>query len=149
MRIHCRGASPHSPTFYGSYTSIIKMKAQPLSHMYATAPPSPPTGFRAILTGSNTITVSWTPPSGGTPLTGYIIYYEATSGGADTDSVTVNGASTSQHTITGRTSDVYTVGIVALSTQLPSTMATTTTTGGESMLIVITIIIHICISTSK
>ena len=106
--------------------------------MYATAAPGQPTGLRAMFTGSNTITLSWTPPSGGTPPTGYIIYYEDTGGGADTDSATVSGASTSEHTITGRASGEYTIRIVALSDQLPSTVATTTTTGGESMSIVIT-----------
>ena len=111
--------------------------------MHATAAPGPPTGLRAVFTGSNTITVSWIPPSGGTPPTGYSIYYEATSGGADTGNVTVGGASTSQHTITDRTRDAYTVRIVALSTQFPSTVATTTTTGGESMSIVITAYIFV------
>ena len=96
-----------------------------------TAAPGPPTGLRALLfPGKNSIAVSWTPPSGGILPTGYIIYYEATSGGADTGDVTVNGASTSEYTITGRTSGAYTVRIVALSSQLPSTV--TITTGSES-----------------
>ena len=42
-------------------------------------------------------------------------------------SLTVGGASTSELTITDRASGAYTVRIVALSTQLPSTVATTTT----------------------
>ena len=88
-----------------------------------------------MFTGSSSIAVSWTPPSGDTPPTEYNIYYV---GGADTGSVTVGGASTSEVSITGRTRDAYTVRIVALSTQLPSTVATTTTTGGESMSIVFT-----------
>ena len=87
---------------------------------------SSPTDLRAFLV-SNNIAVSWTPPSGGTPPTGYVIYYEATSGGVDTDSVTVSGASTSEHTITGRTSGTYTVRIVTLSNQLPSAVIETTT----------------------
>ena len=90
-----------------------------------TAAPGPPTGLRAMFTGSNTITVSWTPPSGGTPPTGYIIYYEATIGAADAGSATVSGASTSEHTFTNRNSGAYTVRIVALSTQLPSTVIET------------------------
>ena len=94
-----------------------------------------PTDLRAILlTSIDTIIVSWTPPSGGTPPTGYIIYYEATSGGVDMGSVTVGGASISEHTITGRTSDAYNVRIVALSIQLPSMEAETITISGESML---------------
>ena len=117
---------------------VIVIMPDTLSLMYATAAPGPPTGLRAMFTGSNTITVSWTPPSGGTPPAGYIIYYEANSGGADTGSFAVGGASTSELTITGRTRDAYTVRIVALSTQLPSNVVTTTTTGGESMSIVIT-----------
>ena len=78
------------------------------------------------MTGTDAITVSWTPPSGGVPTTGYMIYYEHTSGGTDTGSVTVGGASISELTITGRTSDAYIVRIVALSDQIPSTVATTT-----------------------
>ena len=101
--------------------------------MYATDAPSPPTDLSAMFTGIN---VSWTPPPGGTLATEYSIYYEATSGGADMGSAAVGGASTS--VIPGRTSGAYTVRIVALSTQLPSTAATATTTGGESMSIVIT-----------
>ena len=94
------------------------------SFSYTTAP-GQPTDLRAILV-NNTVTVSWTPPSGGTPPTGYIIYYEATSGGADTGSVTVNGVGTSEDTITGRASGAYTVRIMALSAQLPSIMTETT-----------------------
>ena len=98
-----------------------------------TAAPSRPTDIRAVLiTGSDNITVSWTPPSGGTPPTGYVIYYEATSGGADAGSTTVSGASTSEVTITGRASNEYTVKIVSLSDQLPSTVTETTTISGES-----------------
>ena len=104
---------------------------------YTTAP-SPPTDLRAMFTGNSTIAVSWTPPSGGTPATGYIIYYEATSGGADTGSVTVGGASTSEHTISGRASSAYTVRIMALSSQLPSNVTETNTTSGESMSIIFT-----------
>ena len=103
-------------------------KLSDFSHITA---PNRPSGLRALLfPGNNSIAVSWNPPSGDTPPTGYIIYYEDTSGGTDTGSVTVNGASTSEHTITGRTSGAYTVRIVALSTQLPSTVAITT--GSES-----------------
>ena len=104
---------------------------------YSTAP-DPTTGLRVLITGNNGIVVSWTPPSGGTPPTGYIIYYEATIGAADTGSVIVNGTSTSEHTISGRASGAYTVRIVALSDQLPSTVTETNTTSGESMSIVFT-----------
>ena len=111
--------------------------------VYTTAP-SPPTGPRAIvITGSNSIVVSWTPPSGGTPPTGYSIYYEAISGGADTGSVTVSGARTSEVTITGRASGAYTVRIVALSDQLPSNVtAEINTTVGRSMPIVFYWYVH-------
>ena len=99
-----------------------------------TAVPSPATDLRAVLiTSSSSIVVSWTPPSGGTPPTGYIIYYEATSGGVDVGSATVSGASTSEVTITGRAGGVYTVRIVALSDQLPSNCSMVAETiSGES-----------------
>ena len=104
---------------------------------YSTAP-DPTTGLKVLFTGNNSIAVSWTPPSGGTPPTGYVIYYEDTSGGADMGSVTVSGASTSELTIPGRASGAYTVRIVALSHQLPSNVTETNTTSGESMSIVFT-----------
>ena len=105
--------------------------------MHYTAP-SPPTDLRALLsTGGNAITVYWTPPSGGFPPTGYMInYYETTDGGTDIGIFTVSGASTSEHTITGRAGDAYTISIVALSDQLPSTAIRTTTISGESMSII-------------
>ena len=74
--------------------------------------------------------MSWTPPSGGATPTGYEIYYEATVGAADTGSVSVSGASVSQHSIAGRTSDEYTIRIVALSAHLSSTVEQTATRRG-------------------
>ena len=96
---------------------------------YSTAP-DPPTGLTASLAsgGGTTIFVSWTPPSG---ATGYMIYYEATDDPSDSSSVSV-GASITQHNFTNRDSATYTIRIVALSDQLPSTVAQTTTMRGES-----------------
>ena len=45
------------------------------------------------MTRSNAITVSWAPPSRGTPTTGFMIYYEHTSRGTDTGSVIVSDVS--------------------------------------------------------
>ena len=110
---------------------IVYSDPYKLSDFSCITAPNRPSGLRAFLfPGNDSIAVSWTPPSGGILPTGYIIYYEATSGGADTGSAAVSGASTSELTITGRTSGPYTVRIVALSTQLPSTV--TITTGSES-----------------
>lgn len=87
------------------------------------------------------MSVSWTPPSEGSQPTGYMIYYEATAGVFDVGSVTVSGGSTSQYRITVHdlVSHVfaagvaeYTVKIVTLSAELPSTMAETTSIRGES-----------------
>lgn len=76
--------------------------------------------------------MSWTAPSGGATLTGYIVYYEATVGDTDRGSIVI-GASTTQQSIAGRASDDYSVRIVALSLQLPSTVAETTTIRGCSL----------------
>ena len=65
-----------------------------------------------------------------------MIYYEATSGGADTGSATVSDASITTYAITGRTRDMYTVRIVILSVYLPSIVVETSTMRGECMLVV-------------
>ena len=116
----------HTPAVF----IIIKYYTNTYGLSY-TAAPSPPTDLSARFTSSSTISVSWTPPSGGATPTGYEIYYEATVGAADTGSVSVSGASVSQYTITGRTSDDYAIGIVALSANLPSTVTELTTIRGE------------------
>ena len=106
-----------------------------LSGNISVAAPSSPTDLEAFLfTGNNTIVVSWTPPSGGPTHTGYMIYYNAiaTSGEADMGSITFGGASIDEIRITGRTRDEYTVSILVLTDQLPSTVTETTTIKGES-----------------
>ena len=93
-----------------------------------TDPPNPPLGVTAVFHSYNVMTVSWTPPSRGTIPTKYVIYYDAaTSGGADVGNVTVSDASTN---ITGRVCDAYTVRIMALSDQLPSTVVEVTAENG-------------------
>ena len=99
--------------------------------MSYSAASDPPTDVTASLfPSSDNISISWTPPSGGIPPTGYMIYYEATAGGSDAgNSGVISG---SPYTLSGRTSDEYTIMIVALSAQLPSTAVQTTAIRGES-----------------
>ena len=76
--------------------------------------------------------MSWTPPSGGAPPTGYVIYYEAIDDPSDSNSVSVD-TSITQLNIMNRNSAAYTIRIVAtLSMGLPSTVAQITTMRGES-----------------
>ena len=70
------------------------------------------------ITGLDGFLVSWTPPSGGAVVTGYVIYYQQVGGnvmsvnsGANEANITINGL------IGGNT---YSVTLVATSTTLPS-----------------------------
>ena len=67
------------------------------------------------------ITVTWTPPNP-IPSAGYVVSYITT---GDVGSVSVMNGNANQAVITGRRADrVYTISVVALSTQLPSDLIT-------------------------
>ena len=70
-------------------------------------------------TSATSVTVSWTPPTDGTGVTGYRIFY--TEDGGSKQSRGVSGASTSMDTISSlRTGSTYSITIVATSGGLPS-----------------------------
>ena len=111
---------------YGKYCHMLLV-------ISFTAAPNPPSDFEVLLINiSNTLSVSWTPPSGGLQPTKYIIYYSAIVGEADTGIMEVTNSSISHQEIPGRDKEVYTVRIVALSNQLPSIVVEQSTETGES-----------------
>ena len=72
--------------------------------------------------------MSWTPSS---DATGYTISY---TGGGSNDSVTVSGGSTDERLLTSLTNGViYTISIVATSTELPSGSVVVMVGLGESL----------------
>ena len=76
-----------------------------------------PTNVTAEHVNTTSIGVSWTPPSSGSTVTGYRIYYQ-TVGNQGTVDV---GASTTEYTITNLVvNDTYIITLVALSEHLPS-----------------------------
>ena len=84
-------------------------------HEYVWTAPNPPT--RGV------IVLSWIPPVSGVTPTGYMIYYNTSLGGIDVGRVLVNVTNASEYVISGRSSDVYAIRIVALSSHLPSEVA--------------------------
>ena len=79
--------------------------------------PDPPTDLNATLVGTS-ISVSWTAVPGAT-VTGYRIFYST---GTNRNSVDV-GAGATNHTIMIPQPQTYSISIVTLSSQLPSSVA--------------------------
>ena len=85
-----------------------------------TAPPGPPTGVTAVQSGPTSVSVSWTAPTSGGPVTRYDIYYVA-NGGPST-----NGGSTdsTSYVLTNLQVGVqYNICVIAVGTSLPSLSA--------------------------
>ena len=69
-----------------------------------------------------------------------MIYYDATGGGSDAgNSGVISGSS---HTFNVSTNDEYTVRIVALSAQLPSTVTNITTVTGQLIKVIAILFFH-------
>ena len=49
----------------------------PIDMYLYTAPPGPPTGVTAVRSGPTSVSVSWTAPTSGGPVSRYDIYYVA------------------------------------------------------------------------
>ena len=82
-----------------------------------TAPPDPPTGVTAVQSGPTSVSVSWTAPSSGGPVTRYDIYYMF-NGGPST-----SGGSTTliSYVLTNLQVGVqYNIAVIAVGTSLPS-----------------------------
>ena len=87
-----------------------------LYHLY-TAPPDPPTGVTAVQSGPTSVSVSWTAPTSGGPVTRYDIYYVANGGPS-----TSGGSTTSvSYVLTNLQVGVqYNMSVVAVGSHLPS-----------------------------
>ena len=82
-----------------------------------TAPPGPPTGVTAVQSGPTSVSVSWTAPTSGGPVSRYDIYYVAngvpsTSGGSTT--------STSNVLTNLQVGVQYSISVIAVGTYIPS-----------------------------
>ena len=98
----------------------------PIDMYLYTGPPSPPTGVTAVQSGPTSVSVSWTAPTSGGPVSRYDIYYVAngvpsTSGGSTTSTsyVLTNLQVGVQHNIS--------VTACAVGTYMPSQISTTGT----------------------
>ena len=80
---------------------------------------SPPSAVNVSQNGLDSVLVSWTPPSGESDVTGYIIYYQQDGGQRISENA---GATATTATITGLIAGAtYSISMVATSRTLPST----------------------------
>ena len=90
-----------------------------INHTSHSTAPNPPTDLMVVQASATSVTVSWTPPTDSTGVTGYQIFYNE-NGGSE-QSKDVSGASTNMDTITGLTTgSTYSITILATSDDLPS-----------------------------
>ena len=101
-----------------------------------TAPPGPPTGVTAVQSGPTSVSVSWTAPTSGGPVTRYDIYYVA-NGGPSTSGGSTNSTSYNLTNLQGGVQ--YNISVIAVGTSLPSLSANVTTLS-ESHFIIIKVI---------
>jgi len=92
----------------------------PIDMYLYTAPPGPPTGVTAVQSGPTSVSVSWTAPTSGGPVTRYDIYYVANGGPS-----TSGGSTTStSYVLTNLQVGVqYNISVIAVGTYLPSLSA--------------------------
>ena len=82
-----------------------------------TAPPGPPTGVTAVQSGPTSVSVSWTAPTSGGPVTRYDIYYVA-NGGPSTSGGSTNSTS---YVLTNLQVGVqYNISVIAVGTYFGS-----------------------------
>ena len=82
-----------------------------------TAPPGPPTGVTAVQSGLTSVSVSWTAPTSGGPVTRYDIYYGA-NGGPSTSGGSTNSTS---YVLTNLQVGVqYNISVIAVGTYFGS-----------------------------
>ena len=92
----------------------------PIDMYLYTGPPAPPTGVTAVQSGPTSVSVSWTAPTSGGPVSRYDIYYVAngvpsTSGGSTTStSTSCNFPVTIQNNIS------VNIFVIAVGTYIPS-----------------------------
>ena len=99
-----------------------------------TAPPGPPTGVTAVQSGPTSVSVSWTAPTSGGPVTRYDIYYVANGGPSTRGGSTI---STSYFLTKLQVGVQYNISVIAVGTSLPSLSANVILTLSECYLKVI------------
>ncbi|KAL5486528.1 hypothetical protein EMCRGX_G019020 [Ephydatia muelleri] len=117
---------------YGMYTCTVTTTCSPVcggftlnprsttSSLTVQAPPGPPTGVTAVQSGPTSVSVSWTAPISGGPVTRYDIYY-VTNGGPSTSGGSTNSTS---YVLTSLQVGVqYNISVIAVGTSLPSLSA--------------------------
>ena len=129
-----RGPLPH-PSLY-KVSSAYEGCLVPIDMYLYTAPPGLPTGVTAVQSGPTSVSVSWTAPTSGGPVTRYDIYYVA-NGGPSTSGGSTN--STSYNLTNLQVGVQYNISVIAVGTSLPSQNANVTTLS-ESHIIIIKVI---------
>eukprot|EP00731_Ephydatia_muelleri_P018869 Em0011g909a len=117
---------------YGMYTCTVTTTCSPVcggftlnprfttSSLTVQAPPGPSTGVTAVQSGPTSVSVSWTAPTSGGPVTRYDIYYVA-NGGPSTSGGSTNSTS---YVLTNLQAGVqYNISVIAVGTSLPSLSA--------------------------
>eukprot|EP00731_Ephydatia_muelleri_P018864 Em0011g904a len=117
---------------YGMYTCTVTTTCSPVcggftlnprsttSSLTVQAPPGPPTGVTAVQSGPTSVSVSWTAPTSGGPVTRYDIYYVA-NGGPSTSGGSTNSIS---YVLTNLEVGVqYNISVITVGTSLPSLSA--------------------------
>ncbi|KAL5486451.1 hypothetical protein EMCRGX_G018928 [Ephydatia muelleri] len=124
---------------YGMYTCTVTTTCSPVcgatgftpnprsttSSLTVQAPPDPPTGVTAVQSGPTSVSVSWTSPTSGGPVTRYDIYYVA-NGSPSTSGGSTNSTS---YVLTNLQVGVqYNISVIAVGTSMPSLSANVTRT---------------------
>eukprot|EP00731_Ephydatia_muelleri_P018991 Em0011g1031a len=134
---------------YGMYTCTVTTTCSPVcggftfnprsttSSLTVEAPPGPPSGVTAVQSGPTSVSVSWTAPTSGGPVTRYDIYYVA-NGGPSTSGRSTN--STSYDLTNLQVGVQYNISAIAMGTSLPSLSANVILTLSECCLKVIKVI---------
>ena len=109
---------PH-PSMYQVSTTYEECLVTIDMYLY-TGPPAPPTGVTAVQSGPTSVSVSWTAPTSGGPVSRYDIYYvvngvPSTSGGSTT--------STSYVLTNLQVGVQYNISVIAVGTYMPSQSA--------------------------
>ena len=115
----------HHQLQYNSVWQVLYIHYEILSfssYLFLPPPaPSPPSSLSVSQNGLESALVSWTAPSGGATVTGYIIYYQLEEEGGQRLSESAEAAATTA-SITGLIAGVtYSITMVATSSTLPST----------------------------
>ena len=127
-----QGPLPH-PSLY-KVSSAYEGCLVPINMYLYTAPPGPPTGGTAVQSGPTSVSVSWTAPTSGGPVTRYDIYYVA-NGGPSTSGGSTNSTS---YVLTNLQVGVqYNISVIAVGTFLPSLSVNVILTQSEFRIIII------------